>query len=297
LPPCTPRCPGMGPVEGWLIETGRVLGFVKGCFQPLPLLVYTPRIVDGVKTWDPSSVPRAWTRCFDFPVPVADPGRARLVSPVEAKRLLRACRSPACRAARLLLEELEAAAGSDRVGVTGGLSYRPESAGDVDLVVYGWRQSLEAYRRLRELREEGLTGPHLGGGHGWGRREEELHQRLSSRRLLFGTVGGVEYNVRLVPCEKPSPCARVRSLGEALIRARLCGGVGYTTPAVYTLCGTEAVGEVWPLPRLLITYRLRYTELPLGALVEVDGALQEQCGMPAVTPDHGGYLRLLEEAP
>lgn len=275
---------GLGPVEGWLVRTGDVVGFVKGCFHPLPRLVYTPRLLHGRKTWAPRpQAVAAMTRCFDFPVPVADPEAADLVSPLEAaENLMRGgCSTRACRAGRLLVSLLEAAVGE--VGVTGGLAYSPRSAGDVDLVVYGWRAAKRAYEALRELRERGITEPHLAGGHGWSRSDEALHSRLAARRLLFGRLNGVEYNVRLVPCTRPAPCTRVRSLGRGRAAGVVCSAVGYTTPAHYRVCGGQ--GAV-----LVVTHRLRYMEIPVGSRVEVEGSLQEVCGMRVLTPDHGGWV-------
>jgi hypothetical protein len=153
-----------GPVEGWLVRSKDVVGFVKGCFHPLPWLVYVPRLVGGAKTWSIGRFGANISRCFDFPVPLVDSRRASLTSPIDAaKRLAQSgCESRVCRAGLRLLAILASAVGLDAVGVTGGLAYAPFSAGDVDVVVYGWRAGLEAYRVLRELREEGTTEPHYG---------------------------------------------------------------------------------------------------------------------------------------
>lgn len=281
---------GLGPVEGWLLKAPDLIGFVKGCFHPLPGLFYVPRVLGGEKIWLREAAGYGLrNRCFDFPVPVAHPGEGyTLVSPVEAAAALRGkCSSRVCRAALLLLDELGSAAGFDRVGVTGGLAYSPLNASDADLVVYGFRAAVEAYRRLLELREEGVTKPYYGSGHGWTGADSLLHKVLAAKRLLFGRLSGVEYNVRLVACERPSPCSRVLSLGSAAVRARICGGVGFTTPTLYRLCGS-------PAAQLLASHRLRYTEIPLGAVIEAKGRIEEICGMRALVPDHGGYVRILD---
>ncbi len=284
----TPR----GSIEGWIAFTEKTVGFVKGCFQPLPLLYYVPRLVKGVKTWSPSmhihgdpALVVAEDPCLGGRRLLLDPRRARLLNPVEAKRRLRGCETRVCRAARLLLEYLEAAVSNDVVGVTGGLAYNTRGASDVDVVVYG-SAAHEAYKVLQELRRLGVTTPFTGIGHGWSNNDAELGEKLSSSRVLFGYIEGVEYNVRLVACEEPARCYRVRVLGRARVRARLCGGIGYTTPAVYTLCGTSKA-------RLLMSFRLRYTELPSHALIEAEGVLEEHCGMKVLVPDHGGWIRLL----
>jgi len=275
-------------VEAWLVKASDFIGFVKGCNHPLPEYIVVPRIVKGSKTW--SAVhPRLAkeTPCFDFPVSVAGPS-ARFLSPVDAaQRLRRNCASGVCRAALELLDALASAVGWDSVGVTGSLAYSPEQADDIDIVVYGYGKVLEAYRVLAELRGSGLTRPYLGRGHAWSREDRLLHAKLARKRLLFGVFQGYEYNVRLVTCTSPAPCTRVRSLGHIEVRGRLCSALGFTTPAHYMLCTTGGHRVH------IVTYRLRYSELPLGVMLEVRGLRQELCGRELVTPDHGGYIRIV----
>lgn len=280
----------LGPVEGWLLKGPGLVGFVKGCFHPLPGLFYVPRVLDGRKIWlRETGSYGVRNRCFDFSAPVARPGEEyTLVSPIEAAAALRrGCGSRVCQAALLLLEELGSAAGFDRVGVTGGLAYSPLDASDADVVVYGFRAATEAYRRLLELREEGVTEPYYGSGHGWVEADSLLHRALAAKRVLFGALNGVEYNVRLVACERPSPCSRVLSFGSAAVRARICSGVGFTTPTLYRLCGSS-------IAQLLMSHRLRYTEIPIGAAIEAKGRIEEVCGMRVLVPDHGGYVRIMD---
>ena len=292
-----PGSHGFGPVEAWLARTRRSLGFVKGCHQPLPRLFYTLRLVDGVKTWAP---PRglaideavAWraTRC-GIESYILDPARASLVAPWEAAAGLRGCSAPACRAALELLELLGLAPGEPPGGVTGGLAYSPGRAGDLDLVVYGARAGEEVYRALRDLREDGVTAPLRGRGHGWSAADERLHGALASARLLQGVYRGFVYEVRVVACTAPSHCPRIHVEGEAVVEGTVCGGAGYTTPSLYRLCGA---GEAeW----LVMTYRLRYTELPRGLRVRVRGQVQVLCGLRVIVPDHGGSVEPLGLGP
>jgi len=274
------------PVEGWLVKSRGLVGFVKGCYHPLPGYILTPRVLDGMKTWRRVEAGATLTRCFDFPVHVSYPEKARFYSPVELLRRLRSCGSAICRAAVTLAEYLASAAGPDHVGVTGGLAYSPTDASDIDLVVYGLNETMEAYRALSDLRAEGRTHPYGGQGHAWSKEDVDLHEKLARERLLFGRFMGYEYNVRLVPCVVPSPCTRVVTLGEAKISGRICSSLSFTTPTHYLLCGHSGAVHI-------VTHRLRYTELPLGALVEVKGKRQLVCGREALTPDHGGWVRLL----
>lgn len=297
-----PASTSLGPVEGWLVVSKAFTGFVKGCFHPLPRLRFIPRIVSGAKTWspvkainmlravDPGLVGR--DPCTGHDVPLLDPNKAggnvRLVSPLDAAAALARCSLPICRAALDLLELLRGE-GVRLVGVTGGLAYDPASAGDIDLVVYGQRQVDLAYQALARLRAEEVTEEAPPGGHGWSVLDREL--ALAARgRLLLGLYRGFEYSIRLVPCTMPTACTRIRVRGMARLRGRLCGGVAYTTPAFYRLCSSDSgVADV-----VVVTYRLRYMELPEGIPVEVYGRLEEWCGGGLyVVPDIGGYVKLL----
>jgi len=291
------RGPGFGPVEGWLARTRRSLGFVKGCHQPLPRLFYTPRLVGGRKTWNP---PRglvldeaaAWTatRC-GIDSYTLDPSQASLMAPWEAARRLRGCDAPLCRAALELLELLGLPLGEPPGGVTGGLAYSPRSAGDMDLVVYGLGTGSEVYRALHDLREEGVTAPLRGRGHGWSRADEALHEALARNRLLQGIYRGRVYEVRVVACTAPSPCPRIFTEGWRSVEGVVCGGLGYATPSLYRVCGVD--GEDW----LVVSYRLRYTELPRGLRVRVQGQVQRLCGLRVLVPDHGGSVEPLGLGP
>ncbi len=292
-----PGSHGFGPVEGWLAKTRRSLGFVKGCHQPLPRLFYTPRLVEGVKTWNP---PRglvideaaAWstTRC-GIESYILDPSRALLHAPWEAAAGLRSCDAPICRAALGLLELLGLAPGEPPGGVTGGLAYSPGSASDIDLVVYGLGAGEEVYRALRDLREDGVTAPLWGRGHGWSAADEGLHEALATARLLQGVYRGFVYEVRVTACTAPSHCPRIHVEGWAVVEGVVCGGLGYTTPSLYRVCG--AGGEEW----LVMSYRLRYTELPRGLRVRVGGQVQRLCGLRVLVPDHGGSVEPLGLGP
>ena len=294
----------VGAVEGWLFRARGVVGFVKGCLHPLPRLFVVLRLVEGRKTWSPlpQHVPGApglrveESRCLGGRRALVLEPRAvgvQLVAPWDAARRLRGCGSRTCRAAMDLLEHLSSAIGNAGVaGVTGGLAYAPSKAGDVDLVVYGGRAVERAYRALVDMREEGVTSPMPPRGHEWSRYDVELARHLNRSRVLLGVYRGVEYNVRLVPCTAPSRCTPARILGEARIVGDVCGSAGFTTPAFYTLCSKDR-----PVIHVA-TWRLRYTEIPVGARVEAWGSLEEWCGgLRVLVPDHGGGMRLVRLRP
>ena len=289
-------------MEGWLVEAPGAVGFIKGCHHPLPRLFFVPRLVAGRKSWDWRGLLRLlrsahWAGVEASPclggleAAVIDRGASgvRLVPPWEAVERLQGCGSRVCRAALTLLEYIHSA-GVEAAGVTGGLAYNPRGAGDADLVVYGAGEAGRVYKLLRDLREEGVTEPFRGRGHGWSRRDETLGAALAEHRLLIGLLGGVEYNVRLVACKAPGPCWPIRVVGEAVVEATVCGGLAYTTPSIYRLCGARA--------SFMMSYRLRYAEIPVGARIRAAGRLEEHCpGLLVLNPDHGGWVEMLAPPP
>ncbi|ABM80710.1 hypothetical protein [Hyperthermus butylicus] len=294
----------LGPVEAWLIRTRYTIGFVKGCFHPLPRLFYVPRIVEGSKTWrepwrlalkDPDVMVGSEPCLGGRAVPTADPLHVKMVSPVDAVRSLTVCERPLCRAALELLEYLESG-GADYVGVTGGLAYNPDSASDIDLVVYGAKNTEKAYRILEELRAEGVTAPLHGLGHGWTHDDWVLHQKLAPQRLLMGLFRGYEYNVRLVDCTTPAPCKPLIVRGRLRVTGRIIGGSPTTTPAIYILSLFKPVqcGKVLARVLHVETFRLRYTEIPVKAVIEAWGVLEErEPGFCVLVPDWRGGIKLV----
>ena len=259
----------------------------------------------GSKTWtepwrlalrDPDIIVRAEPCLGGRAVPTVDPSRARIVSPIDIAKSLASCKKPLCRAALELLEYLTSG-GVDYVGVTGGLAYNPSTANDIDLVVYGARNTEKAYALLRELRAEGATGPLLSPGHGWANSDWDLHQRLARQRLLMGMYKGYEYNIRLVDCTVPAPCRPHMLRGRARVIGRILGGSTFTTPALYILSLFEPVScNKTPVRMLYVeSFRLRYTEIPLGAVIEAWGVLEERKpGFCVLVPDWEGGIKLVK---
>ena len=283
------------PVEGWIVRASGLVGFVKGCFHPLPRIRFTPRVVGGRKLWDPrhaltllgEAAPRlvGVDPCAGRPSGLAGGTDVEFVDPLHASAELSTCTRPVCRAAASLARLLEAEAGVE-VGVTGGLAYNPEGAGDIDLVVYGQREADTVYEVLRSLRRRGVTAPAPPEGHGWSSLDRMLGGMLAGSRVLIGLYRGFEYNVKLVPCTSPARCVRVRAAGRGMVRGRVCAASGHTVPAYYLVCGRD--GEA-----VVLSYRLRYTEIPEGSTVEVAGRVEEWCGGRYLVPDLDGYVKLL----
>ncbi len=278
------------PVEGWIVVGGggERLGYVKGCFHPLPYYFVAPRVGGWYRL--------AATKClYGVEAPVALLEEESLLSPFEAARiaLSRCSRGRVCRAFRGLYEELVSAAGE--AGATGSLAFKADRAGDVDLVVYGYRRGWRAYRRLLEMRVRGVTVPFRGRGKGWSSGDYVLHVFFAERRVLQGFYMGVPYTVRIVACTKPSPCPPRRVVGRVAVEAVITGGESYYTPAVYSL---EVVRGYHTSRLLMVTHRIRYQEIPPGTRVAVEGSLEEVCGVRAyISPDRGGRVSPLDSTP
>ncbi len=274
-----------GPVEGWIVASKKLIGIVKGCEQPLPGLHYVPRVVEGRRVpKDPddlcSYVECRFSRCTGRRVPIAFGDY--VISPFDALQGVKGCDTRVCRAALELLDHL-ASAGVELAGVTGSLAYRPGRARDVDVVVYGLRDGYRAYRALMDMRRDGISQPLNSPDTGW---EPSVASTVSGR-LLLGVYRGNIYSVRIVKCVSPLPCTPSRPLG----RVKVCGRLVHVeepwlTPTVYRIVGDGAATYI-------LTYRLRYAELPQGVRVCVKGILEESCGLKRVVPDVGGSVEVL----
>ncbi len=280
-----------GPVEGWIILRGDSVYVVKGCFHPLPRLFVVPRR---------GSCTPLREACLGYrAVCTVDARGSRLLDPVDVfARLRSVCSHTSCPrivvAALELCEEL-ASAGA-LVGITGSIAYSGDGR-DIDLVVYGQRGCEVAYRRLLELRMEGVAQPLEGElalaeakQHGWSGLLE-LHKLIARQRLLYGVYKGYVYTIRMVPCLSPARCTPMKARrfrGYVLIEDVVSG---FTTPAYYV--ARILSGELAGLRVTALTYRLRLTELPRGTILEVEGYLETSCAGLRLSLD-GGYARFIE---
>ena len=278
---------------------------MKGCFHPLPGFFFVPRVVSGKKVHRPIIANHSnqglnlvrhpclgGRRAF-----IVHPGNARLLSPImAAKNLKTMCSSKLCKAALDFLEYLSAE-GEGLVGVTGSLAYDPRNAEDIDLVAYGPRIE-RVYKALRDLRKDGITLPFRGRGHAWSDSDYYLNNVIASQRLLFGRYKGFEYNVRLVYCTKPARCTPIKVLGEAVLEADIVSSISFSTPAFYLMRIRRVLGTDVALPTRLehmhmMTFRLRYMEIPTGSRVMVKGEIESLEGVLRIVPDHVGFVHIL----
>jgi hypothetical protein len=303
--------PDVAAVEGWIVRTDSTIGYVKGCFQPAPgeLHYYVPRRILGEKLGklsygeallaartvlgrDHGLVVTRLSRLCGKEVILANLRKSSVGSPYDAANSIRSCKAKVCRAAAELLDYLP----GEGVGVTGSLAYDPSSSQDIDVVVYGYRNAYRAYHALLDLRLSGVTKPLLDIKPEWTDADSELHKALAARRVLQGVFKGYHYSVRLVSCALASTQIPITCSGKIQVLGVLKSlGPNYLTPTYYVI---EAFEEARFLnariQRLyLATYRIRYTEIPSGSVVQVYGELQLHDGLPMVVPDHGGYVKLL----
>ncbi|HIP85379.1 MAG TPA: hypothetical protein EYH17_01895 [Pyrodictium sp.] len=273
----------MLPLEGWLIVAKNNVFIVKDVEQPFPYLRVVPRLLNGRKIHVEPHKLCTITRCLvdpclnvKIPLFMLD-SSSKVISPFEAANSLNNCKSKVCYAAKCLLELLQEV--GYLAGISGSLAYKPYTANDIDIVVYG--NSEEAYMFLKELRQEGITKP-------------LYPNNIYSNRLLFGKFLGIPYSIRLVSVTKPRPCIRRVLERQITFVAKIVDSIPYTTPAYYLV---EVEKGVYAETMLLIrTLRLRYTELNCKYVI-VKGVLERVCDNLIVSPDVNGYIVCSDAAP
>lgn len=249
---------------------------VKDVEQPFPQLRVVPRLLNGRKVHvEPHNLCRV-VKCFVDPclrtkIPLFMPdSKSKIISPFEAAKSLNECNSRVCRAASRLLELFQEV--GYLAGVSGSLAYKPYTANDIDIVVYG--DSEEVYMFLKELRQEGITKP-------------LYSNNIYSNRLLFGRFLDVPYSIRLVSVVKPRPCIKRVLERTVVFSAKIIDSISYTTPAYY-LVSVER-GAYSGTTLFVRTLRLKYTELNCKYVV-VKGVLERTCNSMIVSPDINGYI-------
>jgi len=224
---------------------------------------------------------------------VLDTSMAELYSPLELIERVESCKEKICSIAREFVEHLPS---SDKIGVSGRLSYDPSNARDIDIVVYGQRAGEEVYRALVDLRDDKVTEPFYGVGRCWSKSDVSLNKLVAEGRVVFGLFRGVEYNVRIVPCICPQKCIPRRIAGRrSIVGVIEDNKLSFMTPAYYVvkLHRQVVVGGLKTRRIFLVTYRLKYSELPLGLEVEVEGDIELFESTISIVPDHSGYVKPL----
>jgi len=161
---------------------------------------------------------------------------------------------------------------SGRVGVTGSFlasnlipQLRPR---DLDVVVDGIEAGYPVYRVLKELRMMGLTSPAsldvVGEHEGSDAMTREV---LLSVRVLEGIYRGeAPYSVRILGCDVVED-ACVEGVEDFSGRLRIVEGMRpISMPYIYR--AAEGV--------LIVSYRMRFSEIPEGAVLHVDRCRLEE---------------------
>ncbi len=196
----------------------------------------------------------------------------------------------------------EAGISLDSIGVTGSLLAKTVipsiEAGDIDIVVRGTRESEKAYRALRRLREKGiLSSVNSPVYRELEVQDEKTRHTLMKKRLLEGLYKNTPYSIRLIPCRKQQAITgRIKRLGwwEGVLEI-IEHIQPYIMPYHYKIRVIRTNNPYKPTS--LISYRMRFSELPLGLRLYVRGILEYHVGEGElkICPDHPGSKTLIQE--
>lgn len=282
-------------LEGELILFNGVVYVVKGFQHPSGYVIAYPR-------YDLNSVPvsktfyrstgaeiRYWD-CIDRSVPMVPVGKAVPYTP-HVDSVVGEFRRLIYEYTGIDMEDIYVT-GSRALGFC---------CGDIDLVIYCGSKCWRVYSVLRFLRETGVTKP-LTGIHVLTEHSKHPDLLLSeytvlrSHSVLQGVYKDTRYSLRIVVFRKGfSRCVmktRVKKHYTGLIE--IVEAVSpYTTPAYYRVklcCRSRVV--------YMMTFRTRYTELPVGSrLYVLDGVIEEsRSGVEFLVPDHGVLKPLILNA-
>jgi len=165
--------------------------------------------------------------------------------------------------------------GVDCIGVSGSLLLGFEhSASDLDLLVYGRRNSRRAYRALRSMRSEGLAKA-ISEAEAFSLMKHRSDSALGveewieheTRKLLDGSFLGTSYSIKLVPLYARASTLYRGTRHLPMGMATLTGRVEDDSEAIYTPCN-YAVSDVKVLKgaphasqvREVTSYRSRFCE-------------------------------------
>ena len=191
----------------------------------------------------------------------------------------------------------------EEIGITGSLLARKLVPGlmpeDIDIVVSGISEAVKVYKALQKMRAEGVTRPipYTIRPPDAEVLDRKSRIRLMRKRLLEGIFEGYHYSIRLIPCKTTTNCIhKIRLLsrwnGVIEIVEQLSP---YISPYTYSI-RVVATSERNPRPQLLVSTRIRFSEIPVGTRLYVEGDLEynEGLGVLQLCPDHpGSKVKLL----
>lgn len=262
--------------EGYMLRHAGWVWAVKGCYHPEGYAVALPRLVNGVKVKTLKEGMRLVRERFPqylrfveeigFEVPLVPLKESEVLNPFEVKP-------------RGVLRDFLTF--FKDAGVTGSYLYAGNGT-DMDVLSL----SEENVETLRNLRRAGLTSPlfHYSKGEVEGLLETDF-ATLKAYRLTEGTYIGIPYTFKIVRCEDPSPASGLtRVRGEVVITQSV---KPYSLPLKYLgrLDGEEVT---------VTSYRSRYSELPPGTKLYVEGTVIRRREFLDLDLDLAEEVRILE---
>ncbi len=181
---------------------------------------------------------------------------------------------------------------SSSIGVSGSVLVGLETKdSDIDLVVYGERESRKVYSALKEMRREGEIKPYNLEtvkrivSFRWGEKAvSNMHLRkIEAKKILHGKIKGKDYFVRLV--KKRSEIRykygelKFRFIGKGTITCEIWEDKdSIFTPCKYVVGNVKPISNILGLEKIkeLTSFRGRFTEhVKKGEKVKVRGDIEE----------------------
>ena len=298
-------------VDGVLVKVRDYLWIVKGCYHPRNHVIALPRYgLDNTKIKEFDESYRI-AREYGF---ILFDENLDMSIPAIPLNLVEYCLNPFNNDPRHLgvlgekawrLKQLIAEYGGidlEYIGVTGSLLAKKVlpglEVGDIDIIVRGREESIKAYRALRKLRANGILSSINSPVY----RELEIQDpktrlELMRKRVLEGLFDKTPYSIRLIPCLKQTEkTSRIKRLGWWTGTIEIVEPIqSYIMPYQYKI---KVIGEnSSQKPRVLISYRMRFSELPRGLILWVKGILEYHVdeGVLKLCPDHPGSKTRIQE--
>jgi len=270
------------PIEGdELLLKDRSLWIVKGCYHPENGLVAIPRVVCGEKLKTLGSQLRLIKRYYPhYLKKVPEIGLPTPVVPLkDILKYIRVETAPTINSylSSLSYELREVLERSCRTecGITGSLlgNYLGEHS-DIDVVCVDNENFPEC---LKDLRAKGLLNP-MGEEDFFEEYNEvseainyDLHKDLVRLKLTQGLFKGVRYTLKVINCRREKnllgPYINVFK-GELLVKLL---STDYRSPSIYEVQILRP--KTYVRSASLLTYRVRFAELPEGTLIRGEGYL------------------------
>jgi len=279
------------PCEGdIIILNDSSLWIVKGCFHPIGYIIAVPRIINGRKVKKLKDMYKIITRYYThFLRYIPELGlKAPLVPRKFVRTFYHALSTKSVKGlnklhdiCRELLDIIEGSCNTE-CGITGSLlgGYYIDSS-DIDLICLDRPKLYDCLLKLRSegvllpLTEEVFSSELIEVSEGL---DTKTHLKLITHKVLQGIYKGYRYTLRVINCSRLNnylgPYDYVLRVPKAILKVVT---TDYRTPSIFIVDIIKLpLGEYTIRNRgksLCISHRLRYTEIPVGALMMVSNAL------------------------